>query len=554
MRDLAHMLLFSAALALVASAQTELVRSHDGPAAWTKFGTAVASAGDVDGDFHQDVIIAAPYDDVGSVNSGSIEIRSGQDGSLLHSMHGATALALFGFSVDGVGDLNADGHDDFIVGAPSGENAAGEYVGLVRVHSGLDGTLLHLFLGVAEGDNFGVAVSAAGDVDGDGTPDLIVGANGTDLYGEHSGSAIVFSGASGVAIHSFHGLATDDNFGRSVAGAGDLNGDGHADLIVGAPQSDGNGLDSGSVRAFSGADGSLLWTASGNSAGDHFGHALDGAGDVDGDGFDDIVVGAYRDDPNGIDSGCAWVLSGFDGSIIHTLTGVNAGDEFGISVRTAGDVNGDDVADIVVGARRGTHGIRSGTATVFDGVTGGLLKVFGGDWWADDFGYSVAGVGDLSGDGFGDVVVGAPHNDGNGLAAGRVKILAMPTMPVLKFRSQLPAPHRLDASWVPDGGDLHALTATIVCEQATPGGNGAYGVSLTRIDYPMINGVPLMIVLDSTNLVEAGMFAFDATGTFTAPSVTRQFPAAAGELVHVQFFETWPVISSSPGIRLLLAP
>ncbi len=154
----------------------------------------------------------------------------------------------------------------------------------------------------------------------------------------------------GSTLYTFNGDSEEDWFGFSVSGAGDVNGDGRADLIVGAHLDDNNGRDSGSARVLSGIDGSTLYTFYGDSAWDWFGHSVSGAGDVNGDGRADLIVGAYRDDNNGLNSGSARVLSGIDGSTLHTFNGDSSGDGFGYSVSGAGDVNGDGFADLIVGA------------------------------------------------------------------------------------------------------------------------------------------------------------------------------------------------------------
>ena len=266
-------------------------------------------------------------------------------------------------------------------------------------------------------------------MNGDGFDDLIVAAPGDDNNGSNSGSARVFSGVDGSVLHTFLGDAAGDFFGRSVSGAGDVNGDGFADLIVGAHRDDDNGTDSGSARVFSGLDGSVLHTFLGDAAGDNFGVSVSGAGDVNGDGFDDLIVGAYRDDDNGTYSGSARVFSGVDGSVLHTFRGDTTEDRFGRSVSAAGDVNGDGFADLIVGADGDDdNGSYSGSARVFSGVDGSVLHTFLGDAAGNRFGTSVSGAGDVNGDGFADLIVGASGDDDNGSASGSARVfLSTPT-------------------------------------------------------------------------------------------------------------------------------
>ena len=169
-----------------------------------------------------------------------------------------------------------------------------------------------------------------------------MGARGDDTIGRNSsnGSARVFSGVDGSVLYNFEGDSARDGFGGSVSGAGDVNGDGFADLIVGAPFDDNNGSISGSARVFSGVDGSVLYDFDGDSAGDLFGGSVSSAGDVNGDGFDDLIVGANCDDNNGTRSGSARVFSGVDGSVLYNFNGDSADDGLGGSVSGAGDVNG----------------------------------------------------------------------------------------------------------------------------------------------------------------------------------------------------------------------
>ena len=265
---------------------------------------------------------------------------------------GGSPSEMFGASVSDAGDVNGDGFDDLIVGAFGNANN-GPDSGNARVFSGVDGSVLYNFYGDSILDRLGESVSGAGDVNGDGFDDLIVGVPFDDPNGGNSGSARVFSGADGSILYSFDGDSAGKFFGVSVSGAGDVNGDGFADLIVGAATDFDNGSDSGSARVFSGVNGAVLYNFDGDSAGDRFGTSVSGAGDVNDDGFDDLIVGAPNDDNNGSRSGSARVFSGVDGSVLYTFDGDSGDHNFGISVSGAGDVNGDGVADFIVGANSG---------------------------------------------------------------------------------------------------------------------------------------------------------------------------------------------------------
>ena len=405
------------------SAQNSL-RTFYGDSADDEFGRTVDGAGDVNQDGYDDLIVGVAFNDDNGVSAGCARILSGADGSILYTFYGDSAGDVFGGSVGGAGDVNQDGYADVIVGAQSDDDN-GDDSGSARVFSGLDGSILYTFYGDSAGDVFGVSVAGAGDVNQDGSDDLIVGAMADDNNGASSGSARIFSGADGSILYTFHGDSPGDLFGGSVHGAGDVNRDGHADVIVGASFDDDNGVKSGSARVFSGIDGSILHTFYGDSRNDLFGGSVAGAGDVNRDGSDDLIVGAHFDDDNGADSGSARVFSGLDGSILYTFYGDSAGDAFGGSVAGAGDVNQDGYPDLIAGAQwDDDNGISSGSARVFSGADGAVLYTFYGDSAHDCFGVSVAGAGDVNKDGYADLIVGAHLDDDNGSNSGSARVIS----------------------------------------------------------------------------------------------------------------------------------
>ena len=410
----------SGSVQVLSGADGTVLYNFDGDSAGDELGASVSGGGDVNGDGVADLIVGIRGDDNNGSNSGSVRVFSGADGSVLYNFDGDSAGDEFGFSVSDADDVNGDGFADLIVGASGDDNNGEENSGSARVFSGSDGSILYTFNGDDMGDFMGRAIGRAGDVNGDGFADLIMGIPQDDNNGEGSGSARVFSGVDGSLLYNFDGDTPGGIFGRTVSVAGDLNGDGFADLIVGAPN-DGSGI----ARVFSGVDGSVLFDFAGDSAGDGFGRPVNGAGDVDGDGVIDLIVGAPSDDNNGNGSGSARVFSGSDGSVLYAFDGDSAGDILGRSVSDAGDVNGDGTDDLIEGfPLNDNNGADSGSARVVSGSDDSVLLNFDGDSAGDQFGAAVAGAGDVNGDGLDDLIVGAPLDDNNGTDSGSVRVLS----------------------------------------------------------------------------------------------------------------------------------
>ncbi|MBI2894492.1 MAG: FG-GAP repeat protein, partial [Deltaproteobacteria bacterium] len=272
---------------------------------------------------------------------------------------------------------------------------------------------------------FGWSVSTAGDVNGDGLDDVIVGACRYDNGQNNEGRAFVYHGSAAgldaAAAWTDESAQASALFGYSVSTAGDVNGDGFDDVIVGARDyADGENNEG---RAFvyhgsaAGLDAAAAWTAESDQANASFGYSVSTAGDVNGDGFDDVIVGAYGYGNGELAEGRAFVYHGSVGGLgaaaAWTAESDQVGARFGNSVSTAGDVNGDGFDDVIVGAYTYENGeADEGRAFVYHGSAAGLDAAAAwaveSDQASASFGYSVSTAGDVNGDGFDDVIVGAP--------------------------------------------------------------------------------------------------------------------------------------------------
>lgn len=326
----------SGRLYVYSGATAVLLYAFDGPLANSNLGYSMADAGDVDGDGVHDIIGGAKGNQ-GGTSAGNAFVYSGADGLVLLSLTGEQTAEGFGHAVAGIGDINDDGHDDLLVGAPGFDGGAGTNSGRAYVFSGIDGSVIRVHEGAGATDVLGNGTSGVGDIDGDGVPDYAVSApNGGAT--DH-GSCCVYSGVDGSLIHELLADETGSQFGQFfVGGVGDFDRDGTPDVYVG---------DYADSRAyvFSGEDGSQLFNHEG-IAGEGLGCGR-GAGDVNGDGHADLAVGAYTYN-SGNGTGRVYVFSGCDGEVLRTITNDRGtGEQLGFDAVGMADTNGDGLPEII---------------------------------------------------------------------------------------------------------------------------------------------------------------------------------------------------------------
>ncbi len=403
-----------------------------------EFGESVSTAGDVNGDGFADILVTSKNYNAGlGYQQGRTYLYHGSAKGTNPKPDwvdsGENEADQFGASASKVGDVNGDSFADIIIGAPYYQNGKGRVYLYYGSAKGVSPTPNWTAAGDQDGANFGSAVATAGDVNNDGYADALIAGN-NQVYAYYGSK----EGLSATPIWRATGMQAEEDFGSAIATAGDVNGDGYSEVIIGADRYDNDQIDEGRAVVYYGSASGLSTTPNWNVESDqsmaNFGSAVNTAGDVNRDGYADVLIGANQYNGSGrneLSEGQAYLYfgspDGLSKSTAWTLEGKQLGARLGHAVATGGDVNGDGYSDILIGAPSYKSG-KAGEGRIFlyYGSPNGFSRT--PDWTVDGqqanaaLGHAVSTAGDVNGDGYADILFSALWFDNGQLNEGRAYI------------------------------------------------------------------------------------------------------------------------------------
>jgi len=387
----------------------DLQHRHKGDAYKDSFGQSCAFLGDVNGDGLADYAVGADeYDSLGITNTGLVRVFSGADGSVIHEIFGSERIELLGRYLGLAGDVNADGTFDFLVAAYGKQR--------VDVYSGIDATKLLEIASPFSGVGFGISLQRLGDINLDGHDDFVIGSpDVATALGIQTGVASIYSGADGSELLRIEGLIAQGKLGGNIRAFPDYDGDQLPDLLIASIVEDVPGYPrAGAVRIFSSASGAVLFEFFHEAPLIGIGTALAVLPDFDGDGTSDFFAASTRDGPTGISTGgFGYIVDGMNGDILHRFVGDQFAQQFGASACQTGDLTGDGVPDFAVGSREGSidgEFDRAGFVDLYCGRTARLIHRVGAEANYAYLGAALDGGMDVDGDGIPEILACAPKD------------------------------------------------------------------------------------------------------------------------------------------------
>ncbi|MBI1854039.1 MAG: FG-GAP repeat protein [Planctomycetes bacterium] len=487
-------------------------------------GAAIISAGDVNADGFDDVLVGMPgASPNGLAGAGSALLFSGRGGSLLVRFNGDRAGGGFGAALAVIPDANNDGVVDFLIGAPLTAEPGLPEAGKVFRISGIDGSIIDVLTSDQDHGHFGAALAVPGDLNGDGVVDYLVGAPGAPVGGlAGAGKVFGVSGADRSRLFTVRGAEMGEALGSSLAGLPGIGVGPTPSFAIGSPGATvGNLVLAGHVQIFRGL-ASLALQINGAEAGAHFGTSLGRAGDINGDRSPELLVGAPDASPRGvIAAGSAFVMNPTSGLLLLRIDGAAAGQHLGVTVTGVSDVSEDGTPDIAAGSS-GNASLPGGIG-IYSGASGSVVYERTGGT-SDGTGTALAVAGDVDGDGHIDIAYGEPAwRTGSGDAVGRAVVL-MWDRSTLSVAGQPRRGERLAFTLGSDPGAFYVLILST---------RGAPGARLTPIQYPNApgNAIALDVGLEHVNV------------SFTLPHFIGDLDASGRRVVSLRIptFETPPL-------------